>query len=214
MSTACMMQSTVCSMLQPDALLALPLMAYIYHGSHGCTPIEVYMWRCDTHCVCPATGTATGSTPSTTPAGVLYSGSNAGATYYYDLRTRCPQDASGYAENNGYPACTSWAPGPNQRTLAQEGSNNVVAIDMNHLAANRASLCGKKVLVYKNGVQVAAPDGGDFFVWDGCQACIGGGKIDFSVSGARKVDAGACTVGVIPGVTYQVVNQQVRQFVA
>jgi hypothetical protein len=98
--------------------------------------------------------------------------------------------------------------------LAQEGSNNVVAIDMNVLAGNRARLCGKKVLVFKNGNQVAAPDGGDFFVWDGCQACIGGGKIDFSVSGARNVDAAACTLGVIPGVSYQVVDQQVRTFVA
>jgi hypothetical protein len=88
-----------------------------------------------------------------------------------------------------------------------------VAIDMNVLAANRAGLCGKKVLVYKNGVQVAAPDGGDFFVWDGCQACIGGGKIDFLVSAARKLDGSACTLGLVPGVSYKVVNTQVKAFV-
>ena len=66
----------------------------------------------------------------------------------------------------------------------------------------------------KSGQQVAAPDGGNFFVWDGCAACVGGGKIDFSVSGARNIDANACTLGLIPGVGFKVVDEQVQPFIA
>lgn len=84
--------------------------------------------------------------------------------------------------SNGYPSCTSDAAGPYQQTVAQVGCNNVVVIYNALLKANRARLCGKKVLVYKNGKQVSTPDGDDFFVWDGCAACAGGVKIDFSVS--------------------------------
>lgn len=142
---------------------------------------------------------------------VLYSGT-AGGTYYYDLKTTCPQDRP-YAENNGFPACTSNNPAFWQ-TLAQLGSNNVIAIDNNVLQSNRARYCGKLVRVYRpDGSQVSAPDGGNFFVWDGCAACIGGGRIDFSVSGARNVNANACNLGVIPGVRFEVVDQVVKTFV-
>jgi hypothetical protein len=97
----------------------------------------------------------------------------------------------------------------------QVGSNNVVAIDAAVLGANKAALCGKQVRVYKaDGTRVAAPDGGDFFVWDGCAACVGGGKIDFSVRGARNVDANACALGVIPGVRFEVTDVQMKPFVA
>ncbi len=95
----------------------------------------------------------------------------------------------------------------------QVGTDNIVAIDANVLSANRAGLCGKKVLVFKDGAPVAAPDGGDFFVWDGCAACVGGGRIDLSVSGAQQVDPAACQLGVVPGVSFQVVDEQVKPFV-
>lgn len=174
-------------------------------GQGGC--------KCDNNCNCKTSPTPT-PTPTPVPSGggnVLYQGSGSG-TYYYDIRGQSCNGET-YAENNGYPSCTSFAPGPNQQTLAQVNSNNVVAIDRNVLGANRAGLCGKKVLVYKDGRQVSAPDGGDFFVWDGCEACVGGGKIDFSVSGIRNVDGNGCNLGVVPGVTYKVVDQQVKTFV-
>ena len=143
---------------------------------------------------------------------MLYSGT-AGGTYYYDVRTSCPQDTSGYPENNGYPSCTSWTPGANQLTIAQVNSNNIIAIDNSVLSSNRAKYCGKKVVVTYNGRQIAAPDGGDFFVWDGCAACVGGGRIDFSVSGLRNVNSNGCTLGVVPGVSFSVVDQVVKTFV-
>lgn len=104
--------------------------------------------------------------------------------------------------------------GPNQQTIRGVGSNNIVAIDAGVLGGNRAGLCGKKAIITYNGKQVAAPDGGDFFVWDACAACVGGGKIDFSVSGIKSANPNACTLGVVPGVSWQVVDTQVRPFVA
>ncbi|EFJ41579.1 chitinase, lysozyme [Volvox carteri f. nagariensis] len=144
---------------------------------------------------------------------VLYSGSGSG-TYYYDLRTTCPQNPGGFPENNGYPYCASYDPSaPTYKTLAQLGSNNVIAIDRNVLSANRAGLCGKKILVFKDGVPVTAPDGGSFFVWDGCEACVGGGRIDFSLSGLQRAASDACSLGVVPGISWQVVDEVVQQFV-
>ena len=100
------------------------------------------------------------------------------------------------------------------QTIEQYGSNNIIAIDNTLLnGEGRTKFCGKKVIVEKDGVRVSAPDGGDFFVWDGCQACIGGGKIDFSVSGARQIDANACMRGVIPGVKYTIYGEQVKPFI-
>lgn len=84
------------------------------------------------------------------------------------MRTSCPQDPNGYPENDGVPTCASFAPGPNQQTLRQVGSNNVIAIDNQLLATQegRAKYCGKKVVVTRaDGSVVQAPDGGDFFVW-------------------------------------------------
>lgn len=141
----------------------------------------------------------------------LYSGSGSG-TYYYDLHTWC----SGLPpppENDGYPYCASFDPAqPTYKTLRQLGTNNVIAIDRNIITSNRAMLCGKKIQVFKDGAPVSAPDGGDFFVWDGCEACIGGSRIDFSLSGLQKAESDACTVGLVPGITWQVMDEQVQQF--
>ena len=154
-----------------------------------------------------------GSGGGSSGGSVLSSGSGSG-TYYYDVHSNyCPQDSNGYAENNGYGYCEPWQHS-GAKTLAQEGTNNIVAIDANLLSANRAGLCGKVVKVFANGKQVSAPDGGDFFVWDGCQACIGGGRIDFSVSGLKKVNGGACDLGVVPGVTWQIMSTQAKVFVS
>jgi hypothetical protein len=71
-----------------------------------------------------------------------------------DVRTSCPQDPNGYPETNGYPTCASFTAGPDQLTLAQLGSNNVVAIDMDVLKNNRANLCGKAITVTANGQTV------------------------------------------------------------
>ena len=153
-----------------------------------------------------------GSSPSTSSGGV-YSGSGS-ATYYYDVKTMCPQDPNGYPENKGIPKCASNTPGPNQKSLKEVNSNNVVAMDNTVLSKDRAKYCGKEITIMHNGAKVNPPDGGSFYIWDGCAACIGGGRIDLSVSGARLVSSDACNRGVIPGVTWSVSDKQVKAFVA
>jgi hypothetical protein len=138
----------------------------------------------------------------------LYTGSGSG-TFYYDV-TGKTCGGPPYAENNGYPACASYNPAY-WKTLQQYGTNNIVAIDNNVLQANRAGLCGKQIHVYKNGKEVA---GGPFVVFDGCQACIGGGRIDFSLSALNSIDNGnACNDGVVPGISWSVTNNQIIPFV-
>jgi len=83
---------------------------------------------------------------------------------------------------------------------------------MNVLKQQRSKLCGKQINVFHNGKRVPAPDGGQFYVWDGCAACVGGGRIDFSVSGLRNVESAACNIGVVPGVSWMVVDVQARKF--
>ena len=92
-----------------------------------------------------------------------------------------------------------------------------MAVDVNLLAseAGRAKFCGKKVVITRpDGSRVTPPGGGDFFVWDACAACAGGVRIDFSVAGAQAVDAAACTKGVIPGLKVEILDSQVKPFVA
>jgi hypothetical protein len=91
----------------------------------------------------------------------LSSGSGS-ATYYYDITGRTCNGEAPYAENNGYPTCTSYNPAF-YKTLQQYGSNNIVAIDSNLLSApgGRAKYCGKEIIVYKNGQRIA---GGPYYV--------------------------------------------------
>lgn len=99
------------------------------------------------------------------------------------------------------------------KKIKQYNTNKIVAIDFTKLstAQGRASLCGKQIHVYKNGVEVA---GGPFFVFDGCEACKGGGRIDFSLSVLNSIDKGsACNDGAVPGISWKVTNNQIIPFV-
>lgn len=141
----------------------------------------------------------------------LYSGSGDG-TYYYDVTGRfCSQDAEPYAENEGYPTCTSfdkkfW------KTLQEYNTNNIVAIDRTLLSTEegREKYCGKEIKVYKDGKQMKGP----FVVFDGCEACEGGGRIDFSLSALDDINDGeACDDGVVPDISWDVVDNQLIEFV-
>jgi hypothetical protein len=139
----------------------------------------------------------------------LYQGSGWG-TFYYDVTGRSCPGFGPYAENNGYPTCTSFDPA-RYRTLAQYGTNNIVAIDASVLAADRARYCGKEIVIYRNGVRVP---GGPYVVFDGCAACQGGQGIDFSLTALNNIDNGnACNDGKVPGFTWQVTTNQIIPFV-
>ncbi|XXQ32926.1 Uncharacterized protein PBTT_03386 [Plasmodiophora brassicae] len=88
----------------------------------------------------------------------------------------------------------------------------MVAIDSTLLATaeGRANLCGKQIRVFKDGVEVP---GGPFFVFDGCVACIGGGRIDFSVTALNAIDNGnACNDGIVPGISWKVTDTQIIHY--
>lgn len=142
----------------------------------------------------------------------MYKGAGSG-TYYYDVTGKsCPWEGGPYAENKGYPTCTSFDP-KYWKTLEQYGTNNIVAIDRNLLATaeGRKRYCGKEIKVYKDG---RAVPGGPYVVFDGCEACVGGGRIDFSLSALDAIDNNnACRDGVVPGISWDVIDKQIIQFV-
>lgn len=123
------------------------------------------------------------------------------------------QPAAGWGslkpETSGYPYCTSFDSSKYKR-LNEYGTNEIVAIDRKVLAANRATMCGKQIQVFKNGVEVPGP----FVVFDGCEACEGGGRIDFSLTALNQIDNGnACQSGVVPGISWKVTNTQIIPFI-
>ena len=167
----------------------------------NCLPFK-YGWcgTSDAHC---------GSPPPT--SGSTYTGAGSG-TFYYDVTKRSCFGPP-YAENKGYPTCTSHDP-KYWKTLEAYGSNRIVAIDNRLLSTEegRKKYCGKQIRVYKNGVEVS---GGPFVVFDGCEACASKSLIDFSLSALDAIDNGqACNDGVVPGISWSVTNTQVIPFVA
>ncbi|KAJ3066052.1 hypothetical protein HDU98_010617 [Podochytrium sp. JEL0797] len=141
------------------------------------------------------------------PATVLITGSGSG-TYYYDAAgNSCPGQGSLAAEGNGYTSCE---PSSGYKTLAEHHDNYIVALDINQMNGHKAELCGKRVVVKHNGVVVP----GNFVVWDSCVACAGGVRLDFSLTGLEMVDPNACELGVVPGVSWEVLDEQVIPYVA
>jgi len=139
----------------------------------------------------------------------LYQGSGWG-TFYYDYTGKSCPGFPPYAENKGYPTCTSFDPAKFKQ-LDQYGTNNIVAIDAGVLGADRAKYCGKEIVIYKNGVRVP---GGPYVVFDGCDACRGGLGIDFSLTALNNIDNGnACNDGKVSGFTWQVTTNQIIPFV-
>ena len=68
-----------------------------------------------------------------------------------------------FAETNGYGMCE---PNAGYKTLAQRGSNRVVAMPSNMLSGRQSEYCGKEVVVTFGGKTVD-----NLILWDGCAAC-------------------------------------------
>ncbi|KAJ3200973.1 hypothetical protein HDU82_008466, partial [Entophlyctis luteolus] len=84
-------------------------------------------------------------------------------------------------------------------------NNNIVALALDEMTGNKAELCGKRVIVYYNGVEIDAT----FVVWDSCLACTGGGRLDFSMSALSVINPNACALGIVPGISWKVVDEQI-----
>ncbi|GAX72934.1 hypothetical protein CEUSTIGMA_g389.t1 [Chlamydomonas eustigma] len=124
---------------------------------------------------------------------------------------------------SAYPSCASYTAGPNQLTMTQLNTSNIVAIGQlyNPTQIARQTYCGKQVIISYNGNKVTPPDGGSFFVWDGCEACANPSgydfsNIDLSLSGLGAVVGGtqsACQQGLVKGIAFQITSTQVHTFV-
>ncbi|KAJ3069543.1 hypothetical protein HDU98_007383, partial [Podochytrium sp. JEL0797] len=143
---------------------------------------------------------------TTSSANVLISGSGSG-TYYYDVNNAVCPGAPLYPENQGYTSCE---PSTGYQTLASRNTNFIVALAVDQMNGNKANLCGKRVVVKHNGQVVP----GTFVVWDSCAACTGGVKLDFSLSALQQISSDACFLGVVPGVSWEVTDEQVIPYVA
>ncbi|KAI8828229.1 hypothetical protein BJ741DRAFT_627107 [Chytriomyces cf. hyalinus JEL632] len=144
---------------------------------------------------------------SSSSGNVLIRGSGSG-TYFYDVEGRTCNGEAPYNENQAYTSCEPSA--PPYTSLANRRNNNIVALALDQMNANKAGLCGKRVIVKYNGRVVDAT----FVVWDSCAACTGGVKLDFSVSALSAIEPAACTLGNVGGIEWEVVDEQVIPYVA
>ncbi|KAJ3060710.1 hypothetical protein HDU98_003365, partial [Podochytrium sp. JEL0797] len=147
---------------------------------------------------------------SASPANILISGSGHGS-YYYDITgagcSSQPALASALVtEAGGYTSCE---PSTGYKTLAARGDNHIVALALDQMNANKAGLCGKQVVVKYNGQVVQ----GNFVVWDSCEACTGGVRLDFSLGELLGINADACALGIVPGISWEVTDVQVIPYV-
>lgn len=62
--------------------------------------------------------------------------------------------------------CEPWT-GP--KTIAQRGSNRIVALPVTMMTGNLRKYCGKEVVAHYNGKTI-----GGLIAWDGCAACVNG----------------------------------------
>jgi hypothetical protein len=142
---------------------------------------------------------------------VLYSGKGLGSYYYDAFGGLCPLEKVPYPENQGIASCESYFAGPNQVPISAHKNNNLIAIDNTLLQqpGGRAKFCGKRVIVRYNGVLVDKP----FIVWDGCGACLNGARLDFSREALMDIDPQACDLGLLPEISWKVVDEQLMTFV-
>ncbi|KAI8618205.1 hypothetical protein BC830DRAFT_1216788 [Chytriomyces sp. MP71] len=171
------------------------------------TDVDVTPPPVATSSVAPAPVPAPQPTSSSGSGNVLISGKGDG-TYYYDFTGNTCNNEPAYQENHGYTSCEPSA--PPYRTLAEHQDNFIVALALDQMNANKAVLCGKRVKIYRNGQPVL----GNFVVWDSCAACTGGVRLDFSVSALMSIDSRACELGVVPNISWEVVDEQVIPYVA
>ncbi|ORX35542.1 hypothetical protein BD324DRAFT_609336 [Kockovaella imperatae] len=152
-------------------------------------------------------------------ADVLYELDNAKGTVYYDLTNKlCGDLAAGdpftpdWAEtsgiNNGIPFCE----GQGTATLADIGSNSIVAMNGNMVTANPAEWCGKEVEIFdSNGEQIFIPDG-PFFIWDACAACSSASIIDLSALAFTTIKGGTCAGNNPEGLTVKVLDKNIMNW--
>lgn len=145
---------------------------------------------------------------------VIYSGAGFG-TYYYDVVETEACRNSFQNMDNGLVECSLEQPW----TLNDIGSNYVVAMNDTLLKENMGRYCGKRAIVFMNGVPSRLP----FFVGDGCHRCgtrpadrdtwnpDGAPGLDFSFSALRGLSSEICENGHVD-ISWKVINEQIYDF--
>jgi len=127
-------------------------------------------------------------------------------TLYYDLNgggTCGPANGwTHFAETNGYGMCE---PNAGYKTLAQRGSNRVVAMPSNMLSGRQSEYCGKEVVVTFGGKTVD-----NLILWDGCAACNSNNGLDFSSTVFAEIfGEDNCNKGRIDGMSWEITSKQI-----
>ncbi|CAG8976324.1 hypothetical protein HYALB_00005731 [Hymenoscyphus albidus] len=142
------------------------------------------------------------------------SGKPIDATFYYDVHgggtCGAVNGISAYAEVGGYTYCEP-SDASQAKTLAQRGTNNIVAMPQNLITGNASKYCGKKVVVTWEGKKRTDLE---LFIWDSCASCTGDEGLDFSSTiFAQLAGEKNCAQGRIENkMTWEIVDETVLQW--
>merc|ERR1712093_104540 len=99
-------------------------------------------------------------------------------------------------------------PNAGYKTLAQRGSNRVVAMPSELLSGHLAEYCGKEVKVTYNGKTVD-----NLVIWDGCAACNGANGLDFSSTVFAEIfGEDNCSKGKIYDMSWEITGTQLWEY--
>jgi len=132
-------------------------------------------------------------------AEVLVEMDNVEVTVYYDLTNNlCGNDdpfVDNWAElsgiNGGIPYCEEWAAN-NGKSLAQLGTNAIVAVNATLLKGDPETFCGKQLAIYdSDGAELQFSEG-PLIIWDACVAAETSNIVDASASVFTQIKGGTC----------------------
>ncbi|EIW70578.1 hypothetical protein TREMEDRAFT_61082 [Tremella mesenterica DSM 1558] len=153
--------------------------------------------------------------------GVVYSLDGVSVTTYYDGLWQTDGDVcaatwgAGWSanQNTGIPTC-EWDIAVGAPSLAELGTNQVVAMNADWLKSDLSAYCGKELI---DRVQFMKPDGsvfqfsgGPLILWDACAACASAPIVDLSAPAWRELTgAGGDQCGNLGTYSVQVLDNQI-----
>jgi hypothetical protein len=136
---------------------------------------------------------------------------------YYDLtNSLCGNNdpfPSNWAEtsgiNSGIPYCEYHAlPG---KSLAELGTNRIVAVNASAMDVDAASLCGKQVSIKDASGNEFSFSEGPLFIWDACDAARTVPIVDLSAKAFSELKGNTCSGNNPTGLTISIMDNNVWQ---
>ncbi|RXK38264.1 hypothetical protein M231_04437 [Tremella mesenterica] len=149
--------------------------------------------------------------------GVVYSLDGVSVTTYYDGLWQTDGDVcaatwgAGWSanQNTGIPTC-EWDIAVGAPSLAELGTNQVVAMNADWLKSDLSAYCGKEVQFMKPDGSVFQFSGGPLILWDACAACASAPIVDLSAPAWRELTgAGGDQCGNLGTYSVQVLDNQI-----